>query len=70
MSLRLRQALRRSLPQHRDELDEIAALAGPLMPLREQPARMDRPHPPVWPLPVSRQGPGYDSLSSFNRAAA
>ncbi|MGW1616830.1 hypothetical protein ACWCQZ_47105 [Streptomyces sp. NPDC002285] len=32
--LRLHQALRRTLPQHRAELDEIAALARPLMPPR------------------------------------
>ncbi|MEU1409070.1 zeta toxin family protein [Streptomyces sp. NPDC005728] len=31
--LRLHQALRQALPQHRAELDEIAALARPLMPL-------------------------------------
>ncbi|MFJ4569057.1 zeta toxin family protein [Streptomyces caelestis] len=67
--LRLHQALRRALPQHRAELDEIAALARPLMPPRVQPARIDRPHPPVWPLPIPRRAPGYDSLSSLSRAA-
>jgi hypothetical protein len=67
--LRLHQALRRALPQHRQELDEIAALARPLMPARVQPARIDRPHPSVWPLPVRRLPSGYDSLSSFSRAA-
>ncbi|MDH2393880.1 zeta toxin family protein [Streptomyces sp. HNM0663] len=67
--LRLHHALRLALPQHRRELDEIAALARPLMPARVQPARIDRPHPPVWPLPLLRTAPGYDSLSSFSRAA-
>jgi hypothetical protein len=67
--LRLHQALRRALPQHRTELDEIAALARPLMPARVQPARIDRPHPSVWSLPVRRAPADYDSLSSFSRAA-
>ncbi|MGA5363918.1 zeta toxin family protein [Streptomyces purpurascens] len=66
--LRLHQALRRALPRHRAELDEIAALARPLMPPRVQPARIDRPHPPLWPLPVLRSS-GYDPLSAFSRAA-
>jgi hypothetical protein len=39
------------------------------MPPRVQPARIDRPHPPLWPLPVPLRDPGYDSLSSFSRAA-
>ncbi|MFD0396431.1 hypothetical protein ACFQ3Z_46270 [Streptomyces nogalater] len=34
--LRLHQALRRALPAHRNELDEIAAMARPLMPPRVQ----------------------------------
>ncbi|MGW1910334.1 zeta toxin family protein [Streptomyces sp. NPDC002076] len=67
--LRLHQALRRALPQHRQELDEIAALARPLMPARVQPARINRPHPSVWPLPVRRLPSAYDSLSSLSRAA-
>ncbi|MET9078599.1 zeta toxin family protein [Streptomyces sp. NPDC004232] len=67
--LRLHQALRRALPRHRAELDEIAALARPLMPPRVQPARIDRQHPPIWPLPVLRGNLGYDSLSSLSRAA-
>ncbi|MCY0954245.1 zeta toxin family protein [Streptomyces sp. H27-S2] len=45
--LRLHQALRRALPQHRRELDECAALARPLMPAGMQPARIDRPRPSV-----------------------
>ncbi|MGW7821850.1 zeta toxin family protein [Streptomyces puniciscabiei] len=67
--LQLHHALRRALPRHRSELDDIAALARPLMPPRIQPARIDRPHPPVWPLPVRQQTAGYDSLSSLSRAA-
>ncbi|MEU3955226.1 zeta toxin family protein [Streptomyces achromogenes] len=67
--LRLHQALRRALPAHRHELDEIAAMARPLMPPREQPARIDQPHPSIWPLPVPLRAEGYDSLSSFSRAA-
>ncbi|MGW2051989.1 zeta toxin family protein [Streptomyces sp. NPDC001858] len=67
--LQLHHALRRALPRHRGELDDIAALARPLMPPHMQPARIDRPHPPVWPLPVRRQPTGYGSLSSFSRAA-
>ncbi|MEU8718236.1 zeta toxin family protein [Streptomyces sp. NPDC048663] len=66
--LQLHHALRRALPRHRGELDDIAALARPLMPPRMQPARIDRPHPPVWPLPVRRPS-GYDFLSSLSRAA-
>ncbi|MGN5392510.1 zeta toxin family protein [Streptomyces sp. JL7001] len=67
--LRLHQALRRALPRHANELEEIAAVARPLMPARVQPARLDRPHPPVWPLPLRRGASAYDSLSSFRRAA-
>ncbi|MFJ3363531.1 zeta toxin family protein [Streptomyces anthocyanicus] len=67
--LRLHQAVRRALPQHRTELDEIAALARPLMPPRVQPARLDRPHPPVWSLPVLHGDRGYEPLRSFSRAA-
>ncbi|MET7353098.1 zeta toxin family protein [Streptomyces mirabilis] len=67
--LQLHHALRRALPRHRGELDDIAALARPLMPPHMQPARIDRPHPPAWSLPVRRQTSGYDSLSSLSRAA-
>ncbi|MEU5971944.1 zeta toxin family protein [Streptomyces globisporus] len=67
--LRLHQGLRRALPQHRSELDEIAALARPLMPAGMRPARIDRPHPRPWPLPVRHLPAGYCSLSSFSRAA-
>lgn len=63
------QALRRTLPRHRAEPDDIAAPARPLMPPHAQPARIDRPHPPLWPLPVRRNTSGHGSLSSFNRAA-
>ncbi|WP_329169386.1 zeta toxin family protein (plasmid) [Streptomyces sp. NBC_01267] len=66
---RLHQGLRRALPRHRDELEEMAALARPLMPPQVQPARIDRPHPTVWPLPVPHRATAYDSLSSLSRAA-
>ncbi|MEV4334267.1 hypothetical protein AB0K02_27680 [Streptomyces sp. NPDC049597] len=69
MFLRLHQALRRALAQHRAELEDIAALARPLMPVRVQPVRIDWLHPHVGPLPVLRRAPAYDSLSSFSRAA-
>ncbi|MFI6369761.1 hypothetical protein [Streptomyces sp. NPDC050546] len=65
--LRLHQVLRRALPRHRTELDEIAALARPLMPPRVQSARIDRPHTPIWPLVL--RSSGYNSLSAFSRAA-
>ncbi|MCQ8194638.1 zeta toxin family protein [Streptomyces rugosispiralis] len=68
--LALHQALRKALPRHRRELDDIAALARPLMPARVQPVRISRPHPRVWPLPVPRRkAAGYESVSSFSRAA-
>lgn len=67
--LRLHQGLRRALPQYRAELDAIAALARPLMPARVQPARIDRPHPHPWPLPVWQLPAGYGSLSSFSWTA-
>ncbi|MFJ9598043.1 zeta toxin family protein [Streptomyces virginiae] len=67
--LRLHQGLCRALPQHREELDEIVALARPLMPARVQPARLGWPHPSAWPLPVPSRAGVYGSLSSFSRAA-
>ncbi|WP_375538734.1 zeta toxin family protein [Streptomyces griseorubiginosus] len=67
--LQLHRVLRRALPRHRSELDDIVALARPLMPPHMQPVRIARPNPPVWPLPMRRQNPGYDSLSSLSRAA-
>ncbi|WP_236246830.1 zeta toxin family protein [Streptomyces sp. CC210A] len=66
---RLHHGLWRALPQHRDELQEMAALARPLMPPGMQPARIDRPHPSLWPLPVPLREPVYDAPSSFSRAA-
>ncbi|MER5711966.1 hypothetical protein [Streptomyces sp. NPDC002122] len=67
--LRLHRGLRRALPRHRDELDEIAAPARPLLPQWMQPVRLGRPHPPVWPLPVPRRAPAYCSVSTFSQAA-
>lgn len=66
---RLHHGLWRALPRHRDELEEMVTLARPLMPPGMQPARIDRPHPSVWPLPVPLRSPVYDSLSSLSRAA-
>ncbi|MFG2097302.1 zeta toxin family protein [Streptomyces sp. NPDC048612] len=65
--LTLYRALRTALPRHRRELDDIAALARPLMPAQVQPARIDPPHPPTWPLPLPHRD--YDCVSSFSRAA-
>lgn len=68
--LALHQALRKALPQHRGELDEIAALARPLMPAPMQPTRIDRPQPPSWPLPLPLpRAWGYESVRSLSRAA-
>ncbi|MGW7134025.1 zeta toxin family protein [Streptomyces bobili] len=67
--LQLHHALRRALPRHCGELDDIAALARPLMPPRMQQASLEQPHLPVWPLPVRQQTGDYDSLSFLSRAA-
>ncbi|MGW9423315.1 zeta toxin family protein [Streptomyces koyangensis] len=64
--LQLHRALRRALPRYRAELDEIAALARPLMPAPVQQPRIAAPGPPTWPLPLPH---GYGSVSSFSRAA-
>lgn len=64
----LHRALCRALPQHRTELDEIAALARPLMPAGMQAARIGRPHPSSWPLPLPRAG-GYELVRSLSWAA-
>ncbi|MFE0737482.1 zeta toxin family protein [Streptomyces sp. NPDC058855] len=66
---RLHHGLWRALPQHRDELEEMVALARPLMPPGMQPVRIDRPHPSLWPLPVPLREPVYDASRSFSRAA-
>ncbi|WP_256220682.1 zeta toxin family protein [Streptomyces sp. CC53] len=66
---RLHHGLWRALPQHRDELEEMVALARPLMPPGMQPARIDRPHPSLWPLPVLLREPVYEASRSFSRAA-
>ncbi|MEY2233342.1 zeta toxin family protein [Streptomyces sp. BF23-19] len=66
--LALHRALRAVLPRHRRELDEIAGLARPLMPSGMQPARIGRPRPVVWPLPLPA-GRYACSVSPFSRAA-
>ncbi|MER8237012.1 zeta toxin family protein [Streptomyces sp. NPDC094049] len=67
--LHLHQGLSRALPRHRRELEEIAALARPLMPPGMQPPRIARTHPPANLLPVPLRAAGYGALSSFSRAA-
>ncbi|MBM7167555.1 zeta toxin family protein [Streptomyces sp. G44] len=67
--LRLHHGLWRALPRHRDELEEMLALARPLMPPGMQPARIDRQHPCLWSLPVTLQGTAYEASNSFSRAA-
>ncbi|MET9532348.1 zeta toxin family protein [Streptomyces sp. NPDC006649] len=48
--LTLHQALRRALPRHRAELEEILALARPLMPPQVQPVAIGRPDPLSFPV--------------------
>lgn len=63
------QRVQGELPQYRQDLREIAALAWPLMPAHLQP-RAVAATIPVTALPVPRQhGSGYWPLSSFMRAA-
>lgn len=64
----LHRALCKALPQHRTELDEIAALARPLMPVGMQAASIGRPHPSSWPLPLPRAG-DYELVRSLSWAA-
>nr|WP_206313409.1 zeta toxin family protein [Streptomyces coryli] len=65
--LALQRRLRQELPQYRDELDDIAALARPLMPTWLLPPRLPQPGPATWlPLPASDYSP---STSSVCRAA-
>lgn len=62
------QVLRKALPRHRRELDEIAGLARPLMPTWMQPARIGRPRTVVWPLPLPAGRYNW-SVSPLSRAA-
>ncbi|MGV9844792.1 zeta toxin family protein [Streptomyces fungicidicus] len=64
--IQLYQGLRKALPQHRDELDGIAALARPLMPAGFQWLRIAAHRPDMRLLPLARTV--YDS-SSLSRAA-
>ncbi|WP_031522667.1 zeta toxin family protein [Streptomyces sp. NRRL F-5123] len=66
--LRLHQGLRRALPQHRAELDGIAALARPLLPAGLQPSPIPASQHAVRLLPVATRASRYDS-SSLSRAA-
>lgn len=60
--LRLHQGLRRALPEHRAELDDVAALARPLLPARMQPPRIGAPRHEVRRLPLPRRGYASNSL--------
>lgn len=62
------QQVQGELPQYRQDLVEIAALAWPLMPGHLQPRALAVTIP-VASLPVLRQGSGYWPPSSFRRAA-
>ncbi|MEU0074097.1 zeta toxin family protein [Streptomyces sp. NPDC006332] len=63
------QRVQGELPQYRQDLVEIAALAWPLMPAHLQPRALTATIP-MSALPVpQQQGPGYWPLSSFIRAA-
>ncbi|MFB8441216.1 zeta toxin family protein [Streptomyces niveus] len=63
------QRVQGELPQYRQDLVEIAALAWPLMPAHLKPPALASTIPTT-ALPVSlRQGGGYCPLSSFIRAA-
>jgi len=57
--------LRTALPQYRQELEQIADLARPLLPPHLQPLRLARPAPPAL-LPAAAS---YSPLSSWSRAA-
>ncbi|WP_052391177.1 zeta toxin family protein [Streptomyces sp. NRRL B-24484] len=59
-------ALRRALPQHRDELEDIAALARPLMPAAFQPPRLGQPVGDARALP--EPAADYRSVSSASSA--
>ena len=66
--LAVQRELRSALPQHRDELRRIEALARPLLPARLQPWQLGTPATAAFlPLPAPAQG--YGSLNSFNSAA-
>ncbi|MEV4874293.1 zeta toxin family protein [Streptomyces syringium] len=68
--LAIQRWLRSAVPQYRDELFQITQLARPLMPLRLQPHRLDRPTAPAaLPLPAPSGASAYDSLS-FLKAAS
>ncbi|MET9415361.1 zeta toxin family protein [Streptomyces klenkii] len=61
--------LRAVLPQYRDELLQIEALARPLLPLQLQPRRLEQPTAPV-ALPVpARRWVTYDWSNSLKRAS-
>ncbi|MEW1912349.1 zeta toxin family protein [Kitasatospora sp. NPDC085895] len=59
-------ALRRALPQHRDELEDITALARPLMPAAFQTPRLGQPVGDARALPEPARG--YRAASSASSA--
>lgn len=68
--LACQRTLRAVLPQYRDELQQIAQMARPLMPLHLQPRRLTRPAAPAaLPFPVWEAAPAYGRLRSLSRAS-
>lgn len=67
--LSLHRALRKALPRYRRELEEIAALAWPLMPPRMRPAPLGRPRPDVRLLPAVNRPGGYGLVRPSSLAA-
>ncbi|MDX3209922.1 zeta toxin family protein [Streptomyces scabiei] len=61
--IRLHQGLRKALPQHRGELDGIAALARPLMPAHLQPSRISTYRRDLRLLPLATPDYGSNCLS-------
>ncbi|MDQ0305909.1 hypothetical protein J2S46_000465 [Kitasatospora herbaricolor] len=60
----LHAALLRALPHHRDELEQIAALARPLLPPGMQPAQLDQPQTGPVPALTADCWPSISSLST------
>lgn len=67
--LSLHRALRKALPRYRRELEEIAALAWPLMPHRLRPGALSRPYADARLLPAVNGPSGYGLVSSASLAA-
>lgn len=65
----LHRALRKALPRYRRELEEIAALAWPLMPARMRPASLGPVRRDIRLLPALAGAGAYGLVSSSNLAA-